>query len=157
MSADRIEREIDIDAPIEVVWDVITQPEHITGWFTDSAVIDVRPGAEGRFGWDEKATNRATFVNVQIERVEPPNVFAFRWNYPDGAGAGPATAPLVEFTLEPRGTGTHLLLVESGLQGIDQTDEEKDAYFADHTKGWDVIVPRLGDYVTAQRATLAGR
>jgi len=54
MPADRIEREIDIDAPIDVVWTVITEPEHINGWFTDSAELDVRPRGEGRLGWRPK-------------------------------------------------------------------------------------------------------
>lgn len=72
MPADRIEREIDIDAPIDVVWTVITEPEHITGWFTDSVELDVRPGGEGRFGWDVKATSREMVVNLRVERLEPP-------------------------------------------------------------------------------------
>jgi uncharacterized protein YndB with AHSA1/START domain len=155
MAADRIEREIDIEAPIDVVWTVITEPEHIDGWFTDSAEIDMLEGAEGRFGWTEKARHRVTVVNLKIERLEPPNLFAFRWNYPDGAEPGPANAPLVEFMLAPRGEGTHLKIVESGLDSVDRPDDEKETYFAEHSRGWSVIVERLRLYAAEHRSTVA--
>ena len=156
MPADRIEREIDIDAPIEVVWTVITEPEHINGWFTDSAELEVRPGAEGRFGWEAGATNRKMAVNVRVERVDPPHFFSFRWEYPDGDEPTEANAPLVEFSLEARGDSTRLRLVESGLEKIARSDEEREAYFASHSNGWARIAERLRDYAPKQRSSVAG-
>jgi uncharacterized protein YndB with AHSA1/START domain len=153
--ADRIEREIDIDAPIDVVWAVITEPEHIKGWFTDSAELDVRPGGEGRFGWDVKATNRKQVVNLRVERLDPPNFFAFRWDYPDGDDPTETNAPLVEFSLEARGDSTRLRLVESGLERIARSDEARATYLAEHTSGWTLIVERLRDYAPKQRSTAA--
>ena len=47
MLSDRIEREIRIDAPIDVVWSVVTEPAQITKWFSDSAELELAPGAEG--------------------------------------------------------------------------------------------------------------
>ena len=44
MVPQRIEREILIEAPVDVVWDVVTQPEHISRWFSDSVELDLRPG-----------------------------------------------------------------------------------------------------------------
>jgi uncharacterized protein YndB with AHSA1/START domain len=155
MPADRIEREIDIDAPIDVVWTVITEPEHITGWFTDSVDLEVRPGTEGRFGWDGKATGRAMTVNLRVERLEPPHFFSFRWNYPDGAEPGETNAPLVEFSLESRGDTTRLRLVESGLEAVVCSDEARETYFSEHTNGWAQIVERLREYAPTQRSTVA--
>ena len=156
MPADRIERELDIDAPIEVVWAVITEPEHITGWFTDSAELDVRPGAEGRFGWDVEATSRKVVVNLRVERLDPPHYFAFRWNYPDGDEPTEMNAPLVEFRLEARGESTRLRLVESGLEKIARSDADKETYFADHSRGWERIIEQLRDYAPKQRDIVAG-
>jgi uncharacterized protein YndB with AHSA1/START domain len=156
MPADRIESEIDIDAPIDVVWTVITDPEHITGWFTDSAELDAQPGGEGRFGWDAKETNHAMVVNLRVERLEPPNFFSFRWDYPDGAEPDETNAPLVEFSLEARGDSTRLHLVESGLEKIARSDAEKETYFTEHTNGWTRIAERLRDYASMQRSTVAG-
>jgi uncharacterized protein YndB with AHSA1/START domain len=156
MSADRIEREIDIDAPIDVVWTVITEPDHITGWFTDSAELDLRPGGAGRLGWDVKATSRKTVVNVQVERIDPPHFFSFRWNYPDGDEPAETNAPLVEFSLEARGDATRLRLVESGLEAIARSDQEREAYFAEHASGWARIAERLRDYAPKQRSIVPG-
>lgn len=156
MSADRIEREIDIDAPIDVVWTVITEPEHITGWFTDSAELDLRPGGEGRFGWDVKATNRTTVHSLRIERVDPPHFFSFRWNHPDGENATDTNAPLVEFSLEARGDSTRLRLVESGLEKVARSEEERETYYTEHTSGWAQIAERLRDYAPQQRSIVAG-
>jgi uncharacterized protein YndB with AHSA1/START domain len=156
MPADRIEREIDIDAPIDVVWTVITEPEHITGWFADSAELDVRPGGAGRFGWDAKATSREMVVNLRVERLDPPHFFSFRWDYPDGDDPTEANAPLVEFSLEARGGSTRLRLVESGLEKIARSEEDKETYFAEHTSGWTQIAERLRDYAPKQQSIVAG-
>ena len=42
-----IERDIEIDAPVEVVWRTITEPELIRTWFSDAADVEARPGAVG--------------------------------------------------------------------------------------------------------------
>jgi len=47
MSTYAIARDIAIDAPIEVVWDTITQPAQIRTWFSDDADLDARAGALG--------------------------------------------------------------------------------------------------------------
>lgn len=156
LPADRIEREIDIDAPIDVVWTVITEPEHISGWFTDSAELDVRPGGEGRFGWDARASNREMVVNLRVVRLDPPRFFSFRWDYPDGDEPTETNAPLVEFSLEARGDSTRLRLVESGLEKIVRSEEDKATYFAEHSSGWARIAERLRDYAAEQRSIVAG-
>lgn len=156
MPADRIEREIDIDAPIDVVWRVITEPEHITGWFTDSAELDARPGGEGRFAWEAGATTRAMVVNLRVERLDPPHFFSFRWDYPDGEEPSETNAPLVEFSLEARGESTRLRLVESGLEKIIRSEGDKETYFAEHTSGWARIAERLRDYASKQRSIVGG-
>ena len=155
MPADRIEREIDIDAPIDVVWTVITEPAHINSWFTDLAELDLRPGGEGRFGWDARGTSRENTVNLRIERLDPPHFFSFRWNYPDGAEPSETNAPLVEFSLEPRGDATRLRLVESGLDAIVCSDEARATYFSEHSSGWTHFAERLREYAPKQRSTIA--
>ena len=43
MTEDRIERDVLIDAPVERVWALITQAEHLGTWFGDAgADIDLR-------------------------------------------------------------------------------------------------------------------
>jgi uncharacterized protein YndB with AHSA1/START domain len=150
--ADRIEREIEIDAPIDVVWAVITEPEHIASWFSDTAQLDLRPGGEGLLVWQLKATNRGATVDIRVERVEPPHFFSFRWDYQDEKN--PA---LVEFSLEANGNATRLRLVESGIQGLDRSEEMKEEYFADHTSGWNRHLEDLRVYAAEQQRSTVTR
>jgi uncharacterized protein YndB with AHSA1/START domain len=73
MTADRIEREITIDAPQQRVWDVLTEAEHISNWFGDSTEIDLRPGGKIVFGWTEYGPHHA-----RVEKVEAPGFFSYR-------------------------------------------------------------------------------
>ena len=153
MPADRIEREIRIDAPVDVVWAVVTEPEHIGVWFSDRIEVDIRPGAAGRLLFEQNARTRPTSVNIRVERLEPPTFFAFRWGYPDGTEAEEANAALVEFSLEPHGGATILRLVESGL---DAFGEERQTYFDEHNVGWDFHLESLRRHAVALRSPVAG-
>ena len=144
MLSDRIEREIRIDAPIDVVWSVVTEPAQITKWFSDSAELELEPGAEGTltFRGSRKGSRpgdgqRDAVVNVRVERIEPPRHFAFRWDYQHGEEPDEGNAPLVEFTLTEDGDATLLTLVESGLRRRGWTDDQNRRYLADHERGWD--------------------
>jgi uncharacterized protein YndB with AHSA1/START domain len=149
--ADRIEREIRIEAPIEVVWAVITEPDQISQWFANEVDIEARPGAEGTFTFVNRETGKASSYNVHVERLEPPYRFAFRWVYPDGVVPGPTNAPLVEFTLaEESDEVTRLTLVESGIRATAWDDAEKERYYAEHEAGWERMTGRLWDYASGR-------
>ncbi len=42
-----IEREVLIEAPVEVVWRTITEPDQMSQWFADRVELVVEPGAHG--------------------------------------------------------------------------------------------------------------
>ena len=65
MVPDRVEREILIEAPPDIVWTVITEAEHVGRWFSDSAAIDLRPGGELILTWDEHG---AVYWRVEKDR-----------------------------------------------------------------------------------------
>ena len=149
----RIEREIHIEAPPGIVWDVITQPQHINSWFTDSVDLTPEPGSIGSFTWIDKDAGKHTTVAVCVERIDAPRYFAFRWNFPKGEHPTPRNSLLVEFTLTPDAGGTRLHLVESGIHDLDRPDHEKAAYVKEHSAGWDVILPRLPEYLSTRFRT----
>jgi uncharacterized protein YndB with AHSA1/START domain len=139
-----IEREILIDAPAEVVWRTITEPEQIAQWFADRVELDLRPGGAGVLVFLPADAEPITAPLV-VESVEPPRRFAFRWSHPAGAAPAPGNSVLVELTLTPEGGGrTRLRVVETGLDAIDWTDEDKARYVAEHRSGWATILGRLG-------------
>jgi uncharacterized protein YndB with AHSA1/START domain len=143
---DRIEREIVIDAPVDVVWAVVTEPEQISRWLSDSVELDLRPGGEARFVWAGRGT-----VEARVERVEPPHVFAFRWVPALSAELTDGNLLLVEFTLTPEGQGTRLTVVETGFAQLAGSEEDRREHFDGHRRGWELELGHLVAYV-AQRA-----
>jgi uncharacterized protein YndB with AHSA1/START domain len=145
-----IEKDILIDAPVETVWKVVTEPGHISRWFSDAAEIDVRPDGEGTLTFDMRATNERASINLVVETVEPPHTFAFRWDFPSGTKPHPGNSTRVEFNLAAEGSGTRLRVTESGFPGLEWPDDDKAAYVDGHTKGWDIHLASVHDYVAGQ-------
>lgn len=145
MVADKIEREITIAAPVERVWSILTEAEHIHGWFADAgAEIDLRPGGALVMRWAEHGETTA-----RVEAVEPPRRFAYRWNAHHAAqGAAPAegNSTLVEFTLTPEGDGTRLRVLESGFASLDATEEQRAGNYEDNVGGWKEMLGRASEY-----------
>jgi uncharacterized protein YndB with AHSA1/START domain len=133
-----IEREILIEAPVEVVWRIITEPGQMTQWFADRVDLVVEPGAHGYLGFGDQGGP------VVVEAVEPPTRFAFRWNYPDGEEPVAGNSMLVEFTLTPEGAErTRLRVTESGHELRTWPDAEKQRYADEHQEGWGEFLDRL--------------
>jgi uncharacterized protein YndB with AHSA1/START domain len=141
MGQDWIDREIIIDASPERVWDVLTEAGHLTGWFGDSAEIDLRPGGTATFGWAE----HGIFLAV-IERVEPPAEMSFRWARAAGTEPGDGTSTLVEFTVTEIPVGTLLRVVESGFASLHVSPDARAAAAERSSKGWTDELAELKDY-----------
>src|SRR4051812_35398646 len=142
---ERIERDILIDAPVEIVWAVVTEPEHIGSWFSESAELDLRPGGKALLHWDEYGT-----VQGRVERVEPPHVFSFRWVVDPGTDLTEDNSTLVEFRLSAEGESTRLTVVETGFRDLAVPDEDKQRHVDSHRRGWGLELGDLDDYM-AQR------
>jgi uncharacterized protein YndB with AHSA1/START domain len=132
-----IEREIQIDASPEVVYEVISSAEHLREWWPDEADLQAVPGATGTLSFDCKDV-----VAVTVVDADPPRLFSFRWAY-DGEVATAENSLLVTFELVPSGQGTLLRFAESGWDEAARPDAE----YQDHVNGWDYFLPRLTSYV----------
>jgi len=55
-----IEQEILIDAPVQVVWHTVTEPDQMTQWFADRVDLVVEPGAHGYMGFGDQGDCRST-------------------------------------------------------------------------------------------------
>ena len=140
-----IEREILIEAPADVVWRTITEPDQIEQWFADRVELDLSPGGGGTFVFEDSATSKAVTAPIVVEAVEPPHRFAFRWSHPEGQSPMAGNSMLVEFLLTAEGDErTRLRVVETGIELVSWTDDEKARYAEDHRHGWSVHTARLG-------------
>lgn len=143
---DLVERDVLIEAPVEVVWRIVTEPEQMNAWFSDTARLDLRAGGDGVLSFGDEGGDPMD-VNIRVEAVEPPHRFAFRWIHPEGAEPRPGNSALVEFTLTAEGRHTRLRVVESGLAAMGWPQEQTAAYLDDHAKGWEHHFSRMLDHV----------
>ena len=143
-----IEREMHINATPEVVYEVISTPEHVREWWSDDAKFDSAPGATGMVSFGDPA---AKVAPLTVLETDPPRRFSFYWVY-DDEPASAANALTVTFDLVPSGDGTLLRFTESGFLQRWAGAEAEEAYL-DHSRGWDLFLPRLGEYVARLVAT----
>jgi uncharacterized protein YndB with AHSA1/START domain len=140
MSGLVIDQEILIEAPADVVWQTITEPEQMTLWFADRVDLVVQPGAHGYMGFGDQGGP------VVVDTVDRPHRFSFRWNHPSGDEPGDGNSMLVEFTLVPEGQNrTRLRVTERGHELRDWPQTEKQRYADEHQDGWGVFLNRLVD------------
>lgn len=147
MVPDRIERDIEIAAPVAHVWALLTQPEHLGTWFGDAgATVDLRPGGAVTLSWRDYGTGRAV-----IEQVEPLRVFSFCWARPRDTDPVPGSSTLVEFTLTESGSGTRLRVVETGFAALDGEDADRVAARDENIGGWTSELEELRQYAVETR------
>src|SRR4249919_4017946 len=131
-----IEREIHIDASPEVVFDVVSSPEHLRKWWPDEAEFPAVPGGAGRIGFGDFSKDAGTWVQFTVVDAVPPRLFSFRWTHEEGESAAPGNSLLVVFALEPAGEGTLLRMTETGFRERGWDEATVAATHADHVTGW---------------------
>lgn len=117
---DRIQKQIDLNAPVERVWKALTDHVQFGQWF--------KVALDGPFVVGERSTGRMTYPGfehlpweAEVVAMEEPSYFAYRWPpYYHGLEEDTSQDPwtLVEFRLEPRGQGTQLIVAESGFAAL---------------------------------------
>jgi uncharacterized protein YndB with AHSA1/START domain len=142
-----IEREIHVDASPEVVFEVVSRPEHLREWWPDEAELEPSSGAEGHIVFQRAAPEEPVVVPITVVDVRPPRRFSFRWVYDAGTTPGPDNSLLVTFDLEPSGEGTRVRMTETGFRERGWEAAVLEEAYREHGEGWDHFIPRLGAYV----------
>ena len=70
-----VTREVVLEAPVEEVWEALTEPERLEEWFANDVELELEPGGDGVFRWDDGEERHAV-----VEEVEPGRRFAFTWD-----------------------------------------------------------------------------
>jgi uncharacterized protein YndB with AHSA1/START domain len=134
---DRIEKHVDIAAPVERVWRALTDFEEFGEWF--------RVKLDGPFEPGGLSTGHMTYPGYEhlkwearVVAMEPPSLFAFTWHpYAVDPDQDYSAEPQirVEFRLEPAGEGTRLTVVESGFDALPA--DRRDEALRSNTSGWE--------------------
>jgi uncharacterized protein YndB with AHSA1/START domain len=145
---DVIERAITVKAPMERVYNAITDPKQIIAWFPDAidGTLGVGDCPLFDFGADGKA-------RICVCAADPFDYFAYRWvpasidhgnSFLGDVLSRPNT--LVEFRLKSTADGTVVTLRESGFAGLPAEVAEKS--FSDNSGGWDYMMNRLAELMS---------
>ena len=142
-----IEREIHVQASPEVVFEVVSRPEHLKEWWPDDISLESSaPGATGELIWGDEDDPRANVQAMTVVESDPPRRFAFRWTHDVGEEAAPGNSLLVTFELTPSGRGTSLRMTETGFRELGWEAAVLEEAYREHVQGWDHFIPRLEAY-----------
>jgi len=145
-----IEREIHIEATPDVVYEVISTPEHIREWWPEEAEFESVPGGTGSISFRGRSGSEVHQVPLTVVEAVPPRRFAFRWVYDSGEVATPTNSLLVTFDLVPSGAGTLVRFSETGFREKGWEAAVLEEQYREHVSGWDYFLPRLVTYAVRQ-------
>lgn len=144
---DRIEKIVDLAAPLSRVWRALTDHREFGQWF--------RVRLDGPFELGARTTGNITYPGYEhvqwestTERMDHERVFAFSWPpsavdpdtaYPDDAKV------MVEFWLEPGEKGTRLTIVESGF--LQFPESKRLEVLRSNRQGWDLQADNIANHV----------
>jgi len=149
--SDRIEKTIELNAPVSRVWRALTDYQEFGTWF--------RAKLEGPFVAGKVTRGRVAYPGYEhliweatVQKIEPERLFSFTWHphavdpSTDYSGEPPT---LVEFTLEPIGTGTLLRVVESGFSKLPA--HRRDEAFRMNERGWGFQMTNIAEHLVHAR------
>lgn len=146
-SSDRIEKKINLSAPLSRVWRAISDAKEFGEWFKVKLEAPFVAGTtvHGQITYPGYEHLR---LEMKIVELTPERYFAYRWR-PNAIDPNkdytnePMT--LVEFTLEATPGGTLLTLSESGFNGIPL--ERRAEAFRSNEGGWSAQLLNIERYV----------
>jgi uncharacterized protein YndB with AHSA1/START domain len=144
----RIEKRIELKAPVSRVWRALTDYREFGEWF--------RVELDGPFEAGQVSRGHITYPGYEhlkweavVQKIEPERLFSFTWHpyaVDPKTDYSKETPTLVEFRLEKTGNGTLLVLTESGFDKI-PSDRRLEA-FCRNDGGWSEQMKNIETYVT---------
>ena len=144
---DRIEKTIELKAPVSRVWCALTDHREFGTWFRvkmDGPFVAGRP-AGGQLTYPGYEHVR---FQVIVRAIEPERYFSFNWHpyaIDPKVDYSHEMPTLVEFTLESIAGGTRLRVVESGFDNVPA--HRRDEAFRMNDGGWTVQMENIARYV----------
>ncbi|RXH58655.1 SRPBCC family protein [Granulicella sibirica] len=144
---DRIQKQIDIAAPVARVWEALTDSRQFGEWFKVMVEGEFVAGKANRFRFSHAKYERLKF-EIFIQAIEPVSYFAYTWHpYAIDPDIDYSNEPqtLVQFHLTETAEGTRLVVTESGFEKI-PPGRYTDA-FRMNTRGWEQQMENIRDYL----------
>ena len=154
MANDRIEKQIELKAPVSRVWRALTDYREFGEWFRvklEGPFVVGQP-AEGFITWPGYEHLR---MEVVVQKIEPERLFSYTWHpyaLDPKVDYSKETPTLVEFTLEKStngANGTLLKVTESGFDKI--PSERRLEAFRMNENGWAQQMKNIESYVAERQ------
>ena len=143
----RIEKRIELKAPVARVWRALTDYREFGEWF--------RVKLEGPFVAGQVSRGHITYPGYEhvkweavVQKIEPERLFSFTWHpyaVDPNMDYSKETPTLVEFRLEKTANGTLLTLTESGFDRI--PSHRRLEAFRMNEGGWAEQIKNVESYV----------
>jgi uncharacterized protein YndB with AHSA1/START domain len=143
----RIEKQIELKAPVSRVWRALTDYREFGEWFRVKLDSPFAPGEVSRGHITYPGYEHLKWEAV-VQKMEPEQYFSFTWHpyaVDPKMDYSKETPTLVEFRLKKTGAGTLLLLTESGFENI-PSDRRLEA-FRRNDGGWAEQMKNIEKYV----------
>lgn len=144
---DRIEKRIELKAPVSRVWRALTDYREFGAWF--------RVKLDGPFVVGHVSRGHITYPGYEhlvweavVQKMEPERLFSYTWHpyaVDPKVDYSYETPTLVEFKLEKMNDGTLLLLTESGFDKIPA--HRRLEAFRMNNGGWTEQMKNIESYV----------
>lgn len=147
MERDRIEKRIELKAPVSRVWKAITDYEEFGQWFRVKLESPFVPGQVSRGHVMYPGYEHLVWEAV-VQRIEPERLFSFTWHpyaVDQSVDYSKEEPTLVEFRLEPLGNGTQLTVTESEFDKVPAG--RRDEAFLRNDGGWAQQMENIRAYV----------
>jgi uncharacterized protein YndB with AHSA1/START domain len=125
-----VTQSLEVNAPRERIWELLTEPTELSRWWPDAAELEPRLGGRVvlRFGPGD--------VTGEVTEWEPPRALGFTWE----ASNMPGVRLHVSFTVDDLGDGrSRVGVVHTGF--AEAPAEARDAVVG----GWAHCLPRLAE------------
>lgn len=146
-STDRIEKRIEVKAPLSRVWRAITDHKEFGEWFRVKLESPFVPGKSTKGNITYPGYEHLV-MDVAVQKMEPERLFSFQWHpYAIDPKVDYSKEPptLVEFKLEKAGNYTVLTVTESGFDRIPAARRAE--AFRMNDGGWTEQMKNIESYV----------
>ena len=144
---DRIEKSVELKAPVSRVWRALTDHHEFGSWF--------RVKLDGPFVPSRTVRGQITYPGYEhlkweavVQKMEPERLFSFTWHpyaIDPNQDYSSEVPTLVEFTLEKIAAGTLLRVVESGFDKL--PDKRRLEAFRMNEGGWSEQMKNIAQHV----------
>jgi uncharacterized protein YndB with AHSA1/START domain len=144
---DKIEKQIELAAPVSRVWQALTDSRQFGEWFLVKM--------DGPFVAGKRVGGQITHpgyehvrMEIEVNAIEPETLFSFKWHpyaVDPKVDYEQEESTLVEFHVRPIAAGTSLMVTESGFERIPSARRAE--AFLRNDSGWAQQMKNIQVYV----------